>query len=123
MIPTRLHHVSLSVRDIEKAREFYGGLLGLPEIERPDLPFPGAWYRLGGTEIHLIVPSADADVGSPPGGLNPMAYHSAFAIEDYEAVRGQLKARGLQLLESPRMKQLWVRDPDGNVLEFIQAPL
>jgi glyoxylase I family protein len=30
-----LHHVSLTVTDLARARTFYGEVLGLPELERP----------------------------------------------------------------------------------------
>ena len=38
----RGHHFSFIVRNLEKSRHFYGDILGLKEIERPDFPFPGA---------------------------------------------------------------------------------
>ena len=37
------HHVSICVTDIDKAKHFYGEILGFPEIERPPFDFPGAW--------------------------------------------------------------------------------
>jgi catechol 2,3-dioxygenase-like lactoylglutathione lyase family enzyme len=120
VIATRLHHVSLPVKEIERSRRFYGELLGLEEIPRPDFPFPGAWYRLGPCEVHLIQPPPKADVGTRPSRTNPMAGHAAFAIEDYVKVRDQLRARGVELLEtSPEAGQMWLRDPDGNVIELI----
>jgi glyoxylase I family protein len=36
-------HVSITVTDVAKAREFYSGLLGLQEIARPAFDFPGIW--------------------------------------------------------------------------------
>jgi glyoxylase I family protein len=50
-----LHHVSLAVTDIGRARRFYAEVLGLPEIERPQFPFLGAWYAVGDRQLHLIV--------------------------------------------------------------------
>ena len=44
MIARNLHHTSFPVRDLARARRFYGEVLELDEIERPDLGFPGAWY-------------------------------------------------------------------------------
>ena len=120
MITQQLHHASLVVRDIEACRRFYAGVLGLEEIERPPFPFEGAWYRVGQAEIHLIVPPAGLDVGSAPPGLNPLARHTAFAIDDYVKARDALKAKGVEVLETnPEAGQMWVRDPDGNILEFI----
>jgi catechol 2,3-dioxygenase-like lactoylglutathione lyase family enzyme len=51
-----VHHVSVCVSDLDRAKRFYGEVLGLPELLRPDLGFPGAWYRVGtNQELHLIV--------------------------------------------------------------------
>ncbi|WP_218244066.1 VOC family protein, partial [Pseudomonas sp. 2995-3] len=50
-----LHHVSISVTDLDKAKHFYSDVLGFQEIERPDFDFPGAWYSLGSQQLHLIV--------------------------------------------------------------------
>ncbi len=120
MITQQLHHASFVVRDIEASRRFYAGVLGLEEIERPPFPFEGAWYRVGQAEIHLIVPPAGLDVGSAPPELNPLARHTAFAIDDYVKARDALKAKGIEVLETnPEAGQMWVRDPDGNILEFI----
>ena len=37
-----LNHVSITVTDVAKAREFYTGLLGLQEIPRPAFDFPAS---------------------------------------------------------------------------------
>jgi catechol 2,3-dioxygenase-like lactoylglutathione lyase family enzyme len=50
-----LHHVSISVTDLASAKHFYGKILGLCELERPQFDFPGAWYALGNRQLHLIV--------------------------------------------------------------------
>jgi glyoxylase I family protein len=42
---TQLLHAALLVQDLEKARHFYGEVLGLIECHRP-LDFPGSWYQL-----------------------------------------------------------------------------
>ena len=62
----KLHHVSLAIRDLEASKLFYGGILGLPEIERPGFRFPGAWYALGDRQMHLIQESSGArERGAP----------------------------------------------------------
>ena len=66
-----IHHVSLTVEDIERSRKFYGDFLGLEEAERPDLGLPGAWYQAGPTQLHLIQKPQGFDAGSPPPNLNP----------------------------------------------------
>jgi glyoxylase I family protein len=51
-----LHHVTLYVSDLEATRHFYRDVLGLAEIARPaDFTFPGAYFRLGTAEVHVVV--------------------------------------------------------------------
>ncbi len=121
MIARGVHHVSFAVRDLERARGFYEGVLGLEEIERPNLGrLEGAWYRAAETEVHLIVTPLDGDVGTPPSGISPIANHVAFRMDDYKRVRGALKRMGLEVMEtSSSTGQMWIRDPDGNVIELI----
>jgi glyoxylase I family protein len=120
MIARRLHHASFPVSDLERSMHFYGNILGLEPIDRPDFPFAGAWYRAGQCEVHLIVPIEGSDLGSPPPDLNPIAAHTAFAIDDYAATAERLRGEGLEVLElGAEMGQMWVRDPDGNIIEFI----
>lgn len=115
-----LNHVSFPVRDLELAVRFYRDVLGLETIPRPNLPFPGAWLGGSGIQVHLIVPPEGAPLGSPPPSLNPLAGHVAFAIDDYERVVSALHAAGLETLEAgAEVGQLWVRDPDGHLIELI----
>lgn len=121
MLTKGAHHVSLDVRDVATSRAFYGDLLGLPEIERPDIGLPGAWYQAGAVQLHLIQVPDGVDVGGPPARPTPLANHLAFEIEDCAAVREELEAAGYTVLAPPGApRQLWVADPDGNVIEFIR---
>jgi glyoxylase I family protein len=64
---TRLHHVSICVRDMEASRHFYVDILGMEEVKRPDtFQFPGQWFRKNGYEIHTI--SAEVS-GQIPGDV------------------------------------------------------
>ncbi len=122
MLTRGVHHVSFAVSDLERSRRFYEGVLELEPIPRPDLGLPGMWYRAGTSEVHLIATPAGANVGTAPDRLTPLANHSAFAIDDYAATLARLKARHAEVLETNAQRgQLWVRDPDGNVLELIVA--
>jgi glyoxylase I family protein len=122
-IALRAHHMSFPVRDIARSRRFYEGVLGLVEKPRPPAlvaMFPGAWYQAGACEVHLLQHPETMDVGPPPPTLNPMARHAAFAIADYAETLAALKANGLEVFEtSPDVGQMWVRDPDGHIIELI----
>lgn len=70
----RLDHAALLVKDVERSRRFYGQVLGMEEVPRPsNFTFPGAWFRKGHAEIHLI---GEAEPGraaqAQPGGTAPM---------------------------------------------------
>jgi catechol 2,3-dioxygenase-like lactoylglutathione lyase family enzyme len=114
------HHMSFPVSDLDRSREFYEGVLGLRAIPRPDLgALRGIWYGAGACEVHLIETPKGVDVGSAPPALNPMARHSAFAVSDYDSALATLRAHDLEVVESRRGQQLWVRDPDGHIIELI----
>jgi len=115
------HHTSFPVRDLARSRAFYEGVLGLKEKPRPpQLTFPGAWYQAGACEVHLIQVAEGLDVGAPAPALNPLARHEAFAVSDYAETVAHLKAHGLEVLEAgAEAGQMWVRDPDGHIIELI----
>jgi catechol 2,3-dioxygenase-like lactoylglutathione lyase family enzyme len=115
------HHVGFAVTDVERARQFYSGVLGLEEIERPDFGFPGIWYRVGDVEVHILGPIPGIDRGTPAPTLTPVTNHAAFAIGDYRTTRAHLAAHGIDVVElGEEMGQMFVRDPDGNVIELIR---
>jgi len=116
----RMHHTSLPVSDLERSRAFYEGVLELRQKPRPDFGFPGVWYEAGNCEVHLIQTVPGVDVGAAPPSLNPMARHAAFGVDDYGETLTHLKAKGLEVLETSEAQgQMWVRDPDGHIIELI----
>ena len=122
MIVVSVHHISFSVTDLERSRRFYEDVLGLVEISRPDLGLPGVWYRAGDSEVHLLARPEGVDVGTSPGGLSPLANHQAFGVDDYEKCPEFIESGGIAVLKtSPEQGQMWIRDPDGNVIELIAS--
>jgi catechol 2,3-dioxygenase-like lactoylglutathione lyase family enzyme len=120
MLAKGVHHVSFAVRDLEKSREFYEGLLGLEPVERPDIGLPGAWYSAGNGQVHLIELPKGVEAGTPVASLTPLANHSAFAIDDYDSTLERVRECGIEVFETKsEIGQLWIRDPDGNVIELI----
>jgi glyoxylase I family protein len=115
MKPDGLHHVSLNVRDVPAALDFYTRVLGLTErSDRPDFSFDGAWLDAGGQQIHLI----DADV--PPS----LGQHFALAVSDLDAVVAELRGQGLTVSDPVPVgtgRQSFLNDPAGNRVE-LQEP-
>ncbi len=115
----QLMHAGLIVSDLEKARAFYEGILGLtPNPARPDFGFAGVWYDIGINQVHLmVVPNPYADVVRPAHGGRDT--HVALAVDDIEAVRTELDKAGVAYSMSKSGRAaLFCRDPDGNALEF-----
>lgn len=117
----RLHHVSVCVTDIDRARRFYGTVLGLQEVYRPDLGFEGAWYQLGDGQLHLIVhPPTKTMRGTRE--IDGRDGHFAMRVADYESAVQYLRDHGVEIIVSPRNKTPWAQvyftDPDGNVIEL-----
>jgi glyoxylase I family protein len=123
MITKGAHHVSFTVRDVERSMAFYSDLLGLPTIDRPNIGLPGAWLQAGAVELHLIgvAEGMDVDTGTTPKTTTPLANHLAFEIEDYDAVKAALEGAGHEPIELGFIAgQMFVSDPDGHVIEFIK---
>ena len=119
-IRVRAHHTSFAIKDLARSKAFYGGVLGLAEVARPNFGFPGAWYQAGTCQVHLIQIPEGFDAGQTPPALNPMADHAAFGIDDYAETAAHLKAHGLEVLEAgSEIGQMWVKDPDGHIIELI----
>lgn len=115
MLLGAIHHVNLLVDDIVAARRFYGEVLGLEELKRPDFGMDGAWFEAGTTQVHL-------SVGPPPP---PDAFqHFAFRTADLAGVVARLRDDGCDVFEPPHTPgaglQAFARDPAGNLVEFNQ---
>src|SRR5512138_1332091 len=113
-----LDHVQLAAPpDCEDAaRVFFGSLLGLPELEKPESlrARGGVWFALrDGRQLHVGV----TDPFAPATKAHP-----AFAVEGYDAFRQRLIDAGLAVRddeEIPGVRRFYADDPWGNRLEFV----
>ena len=122
---TRINHVGLRVRDLAVTREFYEQL-GFEFIAGPVGPEPVAiMEHPSGVNINFIL-NASPDA-SPTNLLmddasNHTGYtHIALEVTDAESVEHQLGAAGIEITEKVEFGGAYfffVRDPDGNVIEF-----
>lgn len=116
----KILHASVIVSDTDRALAFYHGVLGLPvDPARPDLGYPGAWLNLGGQQLHLLqLPNPDPVSGRPAHGGRDR--HIAIAVGNFSRLQQRLDDAGLTYtLSKSGRSALFVRDPDGNALEFI----
>lgn len=113
-----IHHVLLSCpADSEDVlRGFYGGVLGLTEIDKPPLLAKkgGCWFRGAGVELHLGV---EADFRPARKA------HPGLLVSDIDAWAARLRAAGYPVAfddEFPGMRRFYSEDPHGNRLEFLE---
>jgi len=118
-----LLHVGLLVADLHVSKIFYQNVLGLQPVSgRPDLPYPGEWYDLGGQQqLHLMqLPNPDAASMRPIHGGRDR--HIALGTDSIEQLAARLDAaQVVYTLSMSGRAALFCRDPDANTLEFAQV--
>ncbi|MGM7702464.1 VOC family protein [Pseudalkalibacillus sp. Hm43] len=117
----QIHHVSLEVKKLKRARAFYEKVLKFEVCpDRPDFDFEGIWYTLGNTQLHLIVNPSFSPEDQPT--LNSRSAHFAVRVESIDELISMLEKAGCTYLDKPASKtgwhQVFVQDPDGNIIEF-----
>jgi catechol 2,3-dioxygenase-like lactoylglutathione lyase family enzyme len=98
------------------ARAFYGDLLGLPEIEKPDIlkKNGGVWFSLGAGQLH---------VGLEEQFSPARKAHPAFLVSDLAAMRIILEAADVPNSDAesiPGISRFYVYDPFGNRIELME---
>ena len=115
----RLHHAQITIPQgaEEQARQFYCGLLGLPEIEKPDAlkGRGGFWLQVGDRQVH---------VGTEDGvDRKASKAHLAYQVDNVQEWQTRLQDYSITILDSvpiPGYTRFESRDPFGNRVEFIQ---
>jgi catechol 2,3-dioxygenase-like lactoylglutathione lyase family enzyme len=117
----RVHHVQITVApdEVGAARQFYCGVLGLAEVEKPDAlkGRGGFWLEAGGVQVHVGIEAGVERAATKA--------HVAYAVDDVAAWRARLAAAGVTILDSvpiPGFERFEFRDPFGNRVEMI-APV
>lgn len=128
----RVLETGLYVDDLDRARGFYEGVLGLVPMLSDDRFVA---YPIGGTVLLLFLRgSADTAIVLPFGGAIPPhdgsgRLHFAFSAEaaDMDRWRAHLTAHGVAIEGEVRWPKgstsLYFRDPDGNLAEIASPGL
>jgi len=115
---SRIQHCSLVVQNLDRAAEFYRGVLGLTEIEIPSTFNPAGlnvrWFRLGSQQIHILLGTENQPSSQQ---------HMALQVDDAQAARLWMKEKGIDIEEAiliPNADRFFIRDPDSNLIEIIE---
>jgi catechol 2,3-dioxygenase-like lactoylglutathione lyase family enzyme len=114
--------VVLATKDLQKAKEFYGGKLGFEEVPG-DKDMGGVRYKSGGGMFFVYE--------TPHAGTN-QATAAGWSTDNIEPIVEELKSKGVEFehYEMPGVqmqgdihvmepfKTVWFKDPDGNILNI-----
>ncbi len=122
-----LEHVTIRCADLKATRDFYVELIGLAEGARPDFPFRGHWLYLGGVPVVHLVDARDkgsawgGEPGAAASDTGPFD-HVAFKGDDFERMKTLMTDAKVAFRERTvpggELSQLFVRDPDGVLVEI-----
>ena len=127
---TGINHIGIRVRSLDAARAFYEQL-GFEFVAGPMGPEPVAVMRHpAGVCINLVL---NANAGQEGNVLMdvPEKYpgytHMALDVDDIQAAQRAVEALGIAITEGPVElpdggRMFFIRDQDGNVIEFHQDP-
>ena len=142
-----LHHVGITVRDLDEAIGFYHDVLGLGFVNEPSPVFddpalgpavgvPGAALRqvslaAGDLIVELLEytePESPIDTPLPQNALG--AQHVAFLVDDIQAKKAELEGRGVSFFSDVNAiddgvlagwRWVYFADPEGNALELVEV--
>ena len=142
-----LHHVGITVKDLDASIRFYHDVLGLdfsnepsPWFDGPELGpavgVPGAALRqvsllLGDTTLELLeYKSPPTETTKPLLSNNIGASHVAFVVDDIHAKKAELEEKGISFFSDVNTvdegvlagwRWVYFADPDGYPLELVEV--
>jgi catechol 2,3-dioxygenase-like lactoylglutathione lyase family enzyme len=100
----------------QDARDFYSGLLGIPERPKPPhlAARGGCWFESDSVKLHLGV----------DGDFRPAKKaHPALLVRDLPELVARLRAAGVELVDDGPLEgydRVYAYDPFGNRLELLE---
>lgn len=100
----------------EQAREFYGNLLGMEEIPKPEnlQARGGCWFKCGAQEVHI---------GIQKDFTPAKKAHPGFTVHALEQLQSRLESAGYVISQEPPIAgraRFFTHDPFGNRIEFLE---
>lgn len=129
----QFHHFALVVADVDASTRWYGDVLGFALERRFGFAEAGVEIAhvvsTAGIRLELIQQTGSApspDVGQDAfGALRTQgAKHVGLLVDDADAALAELRAKGVEVVhevttvEPAGVRNFWVRDNSGNLIEF-----
>jgi catechol 2,3-dioxygenase-like lactoylglutathione lyase family enzyme len=113
-----IDHVQLAMPrgEEDRARGFYGGLLGLPETPKPPelAKRGGCWFESDAVRVHLGVEEPFRPARKA---------HIAFKVDNVAGLAARARGGGFEVVtdnDLPGHERVFIFDPFGNRLEFLR---
>jgi catechol 2,3-dioxygenase-like lactoylglutathione lyase family enzyme len=99
------------------ARRFYGGVLGLVEVAKPEALAArgGVWFSLGAQQLHIGIDEQFSPARKAHPGLR-------VAADSFDALAERLAAVGVSVTwdhDVPTVRRYYTQDPWGNRIELL----
>lgn len=120
---TQIKETCLYIDDLDKASDFYHGILGLPVISKVEQRH--IFFRCGTSVLLCFNPKATKDEQNLPAHFAEGKQHIAFEVnqEDYHQILQQFEERKIVITHIQKWKEgkesFYFEDPFGHVLEII----
>ncbi|MFR9756356.1 VOC family protein [Streptomyces sp. TR06-5] len=125
--PVPRFHLAVPVDDLDAARRFYGGLLGLEEGRSADRWVD--WNLHGHQFVTHLAPGVPRPAHNPVDGHDVPVPHFGLllAVPEFHALADRLRAAGTAFVIEPHLRfegepgeqwTMFLLDPAGNALEF-----
>lgn len=113
-----IDHVQLAAppNSESEARHFFGTVLGLTEVEKPESlkKRGGVWFEFGSYQLHI---------GVEPAFSPAKKAHPGFHVKNLPAFKDHLASFGISFIEDKNItgvERIYVDDPFGNRMEFLE---
>jgi catechol 2,3-dioxygenase len=117
---SKVGHIVLRVRDLDRALTFYTGVLGLQEVARRDFGEGPMVFMSTGNAHHDLALVESGTVGHGDN-LHHFALKVGDSLDDLGEVHRILETAGVPVhmaLDHHVSQGLYVSDPDGNLIEL-----
>jgi methylmalonyl-CoA/ethylmalonyl-CoA epimerase len=103
----KIEHIGLAVKDIGQASGFYKNTFGCQiseEIDVPDRKLKIAFTDISGVKLEFLMPTdSTSTIAKFIDKRGEGIHHICFEVEDVEKAAADLKQKGLELVDEPRM--------------------